>query len=510
MEEQSPTDPPRDRRPPAKSTPRSRAAKAAFTSPPTDEQQEKSVPRSRSAKAAPPVLFQPPAEDQPPAEHPAPARNRQRPKEQAPADAPAPADAATPVAPAKRKAAPRKATTKRTAAKASTTAAITPAPVEVTAPTPVDVTPQAVVDVAAPTVVDVTPQTAVETTSQTAVEATPVSSATPESPVAAEITAPAAVDATAQAPAIEVTAPTPVETAPETPAAPATDVEAVPASTPTPEPADATEQRQSAPASPVKRAGRAARKTVPPKPRRSPTALPVDMSATDLPAPAPAPAPEPEPAEQPEPRLVGRLLDHPGYAPELLAAAAVEVMGPAAQAWAEQLRATYPAATPDGLARLATRRFVRLAGAGGAVAAAAGLFAPLAELVVVSWTQAGLVLHLAAAYGQDPTHPDRAAELLVLTQVHPDDPSARSALTAARQAVPEGDRALHRVGEAAWRLAIPLAAQAGGWLVLRLAARLMPGAAALAAAAGDSASSQRLAARAIARYRPARATRSTG
>jgi hypothetical protein len=196
-----------------------------------------------------------------------------------------------------------------------------------------------------------------------------------------------------------------------------------------------------------------------------------------------------------------RLFDHPGYAPELLALAAVDALGAGAQAWAERSRETYPAATPDGLARLAARRFVRLAGASGAASAAAGVFAPLAELAGVAWTHAGLVLHLAAAYGHEPTHPDRAADLLVLTQVHPDDETARGALAAAREAPDAGDLPLHRAAEAGWRLAAPLAAQTGGWLALRLAARLLPGAAMLAAAAGNSAAAQRLAARAVVRYR---------
>ncbi|GAA2022725.1 hypothetical protein [Polymorphospora rubra] len=198
-----------------------------------------------------------------------------------------------------------------------------------------------------------------------------------------------------------------------------------------------------------------------------------------------------------------RVVDHPGFAPELLALAAVRRRGPAAARWAERLRTEYPAATPDGLARLATRRFVRLAGAGGAVSAAAGLLAPLAELAAVAWTQTDLVLHVAAAYGHDPEHPDRAVELLVLTQVHPDEAFARAAVDAALGARPDGELPARRAAEAAWRLATPLAAQAGGWLALRLAARLLPGAALLAATAGDSAAAQRLAARAVARYRVA-------
>ncbi|MGC1210804.1 MAG: hypothetical protein WA890_05980, partial [Micromonospora sp.] len=70
--------------------------------------------------------------------------------------------------------------------------------------------------------------------------------------------------------------------------------------------------------------------------------------------------------------ISARVLDHPGFAPELLALAAVAALGPRARDWAEGLRAAYPDADPDGLARLAARRFVRLARAGGAVAAGAG------------------------------------------------------------------------------------------------------------------------------------------
>ena len=202
--------------------------------------------------------------------------------------------------------------------------------------------------------------------------------------------------------------------------------------------------------------------------------------------------------------VAARLLDHPGYAPELLALAAVDALGPIARDWVERTRGTYPDADADGLARLVTRRFVRLAGTGGVFAAGAGLLAPVAELAAALWTQASLVLHLAAVYGRDPGHADRAAELLVLTQVHPDTGTAQAALDTARSAGAPVDGPWPRAAEAAWRLAMPLAAQTGGWLGLRVASRLLPGAAVLAAAAGDSAAAERLAARAVARYRPAR------
>ncbi|WFF02023.1 hypothetical protein [Micromonospora sp. WMMD964] len=202
--------------------------------------------------------------------------------------------------------------------------------------------------------------------------------------------------------------------------------------------------------------------------------------------------------------VASRVLDHPGFAPELLALAAVRALGPGAAEWAAGLRTRYPDASADGLARLATRRFVRSAGAGGAAAALAGFFAPLAELTSVLWTHANLVLHLAAAYGKDPTHPDRAVELLVLTQVHPDAASAEAALAAAQEAGDPVEAGWPRAAEAAWRLAAPLTAQTGGWVALRLVARLLPGAAMLAAALGDAAAADRLAARAVAAYRPAR------
>lgn len=213
---------------------------------------------------------------------------------------------------------------------------------------------------------------------------------------------------------------------------------------------------------------------------------------------------QPVPAGTPAvPRTVDldRLLTHPAFAPELLALAAVERIGPSAAAWADELRETYPGAGSAGLARLATQRFVRLARWSGAGATMAGLFAPLAELATLLWTQSGLVLHLAAAYDRDPTDPERAVELLVLTRAHPDVDSARTALTAARKATGPSDPPWDRVAEAAWRLAAPLAGQTGGWLALRLASRLLPGAAVLAAAAGSSATTERLAARTITAYR---------
>lgn len=201
-----------------------------------------------------------------------------------------------------------------------------------------------------------------------------------------------------------------------------------------------------------------------------------------------------------------RLVDRPERAPELLALAAVQTVGPRARDWAAGLRAAYPHATPDGLAALATRRFVRLAGVSAAASTAAGLFAPVAELAASSWVRAALVLHLAAAYGVDPTDPERAVELLVFAGIEPDSDTARQAVRRAR-----ADAGHKRAGNdlgmlvsAGRRLAAPLLAQGGGWFGVRLAARLLPGAALLAAAGGGSAGAERMAARATAHYRARR------
>ncbi|WCN81397.1 hypothetical protein [Micromonospora sp. LH3U1] len=255
-------------------------------------------------------------------------------------------------------------------------------------------------------------------------------------------------------------------------------------------------------ATPSKRAASPTKRAVTPRksttPRKSAAETVVEQHPATEQQTAPALARTPETELR---AVVARVLDHPGFAPELLALAAVRALGPGAAEWAARLRARYPDASADGLARLATRRFVRSAGAGGATAALAGLFAPLAELAVVLWSHSNLVLHLAAAYGKDPAHPDRAVELLVLTQVHPDTASAEAALAAAQTAGDPVEGEWPRAAEAAWRLAAPLTAQASGWVALRLVARLLPGAAVLAAALGDAAAADRLAARTVAVYR---------
>jgi hypothetical protein len=201
---------------------------------------------------------------------------------------------------------------------------------------------------------------------------------------------------------------------------------------------------------------------------------------------------------------------HPQYGPELLALAAVERLGSEARAHTDWLLDRYPDATPDGLARLATQRFVRRARRNGAIAGLAGSLAVLAETGDLGLIQARLVLHLAAAYGHEPTDRERAAELLVLQQVHPSVETARATLDAAdsRAATDADDAPPARRSApsvAAARLVTPLT-RAAGLSVIRagathLAGRVVPGAGVVVGALWAARSTERLAARATRFYR---------
>ena len=59
---------------------------------------------------------------------------------------------------------------------------------------------------------------------------------------------------------------------------------------------------------------------------------------------------------------------------------------------------------------------------------ATGLPGAVVDVGVLAWTQARMVLHMAAAYGVDPTDPERATDLLVLQRVHKVAETARLAL----------------------------------------------------------------------------------
>lgn len=200
-----------------------------------------------------------------------------------------------------------------------------------------------------------------------------------------------------------------------------------------------------------------------------------------------------------------RMKADPQYAPEHLALEAVRRLGPEARAWAERTRAWYPQLSADELARLAIRRFVTRARLSGAISGAAGLPGAVLDVGVLAWTQARLVLHVAAAYGHDPEHPDRATDLLVLQKVHKAAETARLALGVA--AGRERLGALLRrtntpLGRVLLRLGVKLAQMAGIRAAKRLFAKAVPGAAILLGTWANSAATKKLARRAQDWYRP--------
>jgi hypothetical protein len=193
-----------------------------------------------------------------------------------------------------------------------------------------------------------------------------------------------------------------------------------------------------------------------------------------------------------------KIVADPGHCPELLALAAVQTIGPQAKDWAQRITTAYPNATPDGIARLAQRQFTRFGGVSSVFAAVAGSYAPLALLGTNALTHAQLVLHIAAAYGVDPTDEERAADLLVMTGMHTSREDAEAALSRARHPRYEEGGG---VGDAAWRLGRMVAVQTGGWTAIRGINRLFPGTSLLAAIMVSRSSALNMASRATAFYR---------
>jgi uncharacterized protein (DUF697 family) len=84
--------------------------------------------------------------------------------------------------------------------------------------------------------------------------------------------------------------------------------------------------------------------------------------------------------------------------------------------------------TPERLAEIAYRKHVRLARLEGATLGIGGAITAAPDVVALIWIQSRMVFYIAAAYGYDPTHPMRPAELLALQGVYPTPAAAREAL----------------------------------------------------------------------------------
>jgi uncharacterized protein (DUF697 family) len=203
--------------------------------------------------------------------------------------------------------------------------------------------------------------------------------------------------------------------------------------------------------------------------------------------------------------LWSRMKSDPQYAPEHLALEAVRRLGPEAARWAERTRAERPGLSPDELAVLAVKHFTTLARVSGAVSGAAGLPGAVLDVGVLAWTQARMVLHVAAAYGVDPTAPERATELLVLQRVHRYGETARIALgvaagreRASRLFTGASGRPLTRV---LITMGFRLAKMAGVRAARRVFAKMVPGAGMILGTWVNSAATKDLARRARIQYR---------
>jgi hypothetical protein len=196
----------------------------------------------------------------------------------------------------------------------------------------------------------------------------------------------------------------------------------------------------------------------------------------------------------------------PQYAPEHLALEAVRRLGPQARDWVADTRRRNPMAPTDEIAKMAVAKFTNLARLSGATSGVAGLAGAVVDIGVLAWTQARMVLHIAAAYGIDPTDPNRATDLLVLQKVHKYAEGARLALAVAQGRERTGALlAMGRtpLGRAIGQLGVKLAKMAGVRAAKRLAAKIVPGAAVVLGAWANSSATTDLANRAVAMYRGA-------
>jgi len=84
--------------------------------------------------------------------------------------------------------------------------------------------------------------------------------------------------------------------------------------------------------------------------------------------------------------------------------------------------------TPEQLAKIAYRKHVRLARLEGGALGIGGIVTAAPDVVALLWIQSRMVFYVAAAYGYDPRHPMRPAELLALQGLYETPAAARAAL----------------------------------------------------------------------------------
>ena len=178
-----------------------------------------------------------------------------------------------------------------------------------------------------------------------------------------------------------------------------------------------------------------------------------------------------ERVERPPASLWERIRAEPDRAPEYIALAAADRFGPTAEEWVRVAGAGH---TPEELARIAFKKHVRMARLEGAALGVGGAITVGPDLVALLWIQSRMIFYVAAAYGYDPHHPMRPAELLALQGVYPTAAEAREALDGVgkRMAQALAERALrsgHHEG-----IHLRLAKYAAKRVAKRYAGRLVP------------------------------------
>ena len=170
------------------------------------------------------------------------------------------------------------------------------------------------------------------------------------------------------------------------------------------------------------------------------------------------------------------------------------------------MRIAGPGHTPEELARIAFKKHVRLARLEGAALGVGGVITAGPDLVALLWIQSRMVFYIAAAYGYDPRHPMRPAELLALQGVYPTAAEARAALDGVGKHMAQAiaERALvggrdRRTPSGSWR------SYAGKKVAQRYGGRLVPLIGAPIGAMQNAAATKDLGRRALAYYGGAQA-----
>lgn len=192
-----------------------------------------------------------------------------------------------------------------------------------------------------------------------------------------------------------------------------------------------------------------------------------------------------------------RVLAQPERALELIAAAAAERFAGPAERWVQVAGAGH---TPESLAKTAYRKHVRLSRVEGLALGIGGIVTSAANLGGLAWIQARMVFYIAAAYGYDPRHPMRPAELLALWEVYDTPAEARAALDGLGKPMAQVlvENRLSASGER--RLAERLMRFVGKRALKRAAGRLVPLIGAPISAVQNGGSTKELGRRAIAYY----------